>query len=86
VARELIAAGARRAVERAAAGELRALELQTPVEVGIDFRHAGQADFAAVIPGFERAGDRGVRYRAADGIDAYRAFVAAVRIADIADE
>ncbi|MEZ4595988.1 MAG: M55 family metallopeptidase [Chloroflexota bacterium] len=86
VAQGLITAGARRAVSRAAAGELQPYVLPAPIEVGIEFRHAGQADFAAVIPGFERSGDRGVRYAAADGIEAYRAFVAAVRIADIADE
>lgn len=86
MARDLIAAAARRAVERAAAGELRPLVLEAPIAVGIEFRHAGQADFAAVIPGFSREGDRGVRYDASDGIDAYRAFVAAVRMANIADE
>lgn len=86
VARSLIAAAARRAVERAAAGELETLRLATPIEVGIDFRHAGQADFAAVIPGFTRVGDRGVRYVAADPIEAFRAFVAAVRLAPVADE
>lgn len=86
VARDLIAAGARRAVARAAAGELRPLVLSSPVEVGIEFRHAGQADFAAMVPGFERVGDRGVRFVAADGVEAFRAFVAAVRIAGVADE
>jgi D-amino peptidase len=86
VARDLVARAARRAVERATAGELQPLTMEAPIEVAIEFRHAGQADFAAVIPGFSRAGDRGVRYDASDGIDAYRAFVSAVRLANIADE
>ncbi len=86
VARELVLAASRRAVERAAAGELRPLVLPAPISVGIEFHHAGQADFAAVIPGFVRVGDRGVRYEADDAIEAYRAFVAAVRIAGLADE
>jgi D-amino peptidase len=86
VACGLIARAARRAVERAAARELESLVLPPPIEVGVEFRHSGQADFAAVIPGFERFGDRGVRFRASDGIEAFRAFVAAVRIANIADE
>jgi D-amino peptidase len=86
VARERIAAGARQAVRRAATGELRPLTLPAPIEVAIEFRHAGQADFVAVIPGFGRVGDRGVRYGASDGVDAYRAFVSAVRMANIADE
>ncbi len=86
VARELVTAASRRAVERAARGELQALVLPAPIRVAIDFRHAGQADFAAVIPGFVRDGDRGVRYEADDALEAYRAFVAAVRIATLADE
>jgi D-amino peptidase len=86
VARERISAAARRAVESAAAGELRTLVLPAPIEVGIEFHRAGQADFAAVIPGFARDGDRGVRYTASDGIEAFRAFLAAVRIATVADD
>lgn len=86
VARQLIEAASRRAVERASRGELEPLTLPAPISVAIDFRHGGQADFVAVIPGFVREGDRGVRYAATDGIDAYRAFVAAVRIAGLADD
>jgi D-amino peptidase len=82
-ARALVCEGARRAVERAGRGELKPLRLKAPIQVGVDFTHAGQADYAAVIPGFERHGDRGVRYDAADPIEAYRAFVAAVRIAGL---
>jgi D-amino peptidase len=88
-ARRLITEGARRAVERAVAGGSdapRPLVLEPPIEVGIDFQHAGQADFAAVIPGFRREGDRGVRFDAPDPITAYRAFVAAVRLAGSADD
>ena len=98
-ARDLVRDGARRAVERAGAvsadaatvtGDhaepLRPLVLGSPIEVGIDFRHAGEADYAALIPGFRREGDRGVRYDATDGIDAFRAFVSAVRVATLADD
>ena len=67
-------------------GELEPLVLRAPISVGIEFRHAGQADFAAVVPGFVRDGDRGVRYEAGDAIEAYRAFVSAVRIAGLADD
>jgi D-amino peptidase len=92
VARELVHAGAKRAVERVAAppqgsastaGELAIipLRLDPPIVVGVDFQFAGMADFAAVMPGFTREGDRGVRYEAADPLEAYRAFVSAVRMA-----
>ena len=33
------------------------------------------------MPGFRREGDRGVAYEAADPLEAYRAFVSAVRMA-----
>ena len=88
-ARELIRDAARRTVASLAAGGggngLRALALDPPIVVEIDFAHAGLADFAATIPGFERVGDRGIRYAAQDGIEAYRAFVSAVRLAPNAD-
>jgi D-amino peptidase len=82
-ARTLVREGAQRAVDRARKGELKPLKLKAPIRVGVEFRHAGQADYAAVIPGFEREGDRGVHYEAKDPIEAYRAFVAAVRIAGL---
>jgi D-amino peptidase len=86
-ARDLIREASRRTVERAMRddGGLKALTLPPPISVGIEFAHGGQADFAATIPGFERVGDRGVCFEAADGIEAYRAFVSAIRLAPIAD-
>jgi len=84
VARELVRAGAKRAVERVGAGgdgAPKALSLDLPIVVGVEFRLPGMADFAAVMPGFTREGDRGVRYEATDPLEAYRAFVSAVRMA-----
>ncbi len=86
IARDLVASASRRAVERAGRRELEPLVLRAPISVGIEFHHAGQADFAAVVPGFVRDGDRGVRYEAGDAIEAYRAFVSAARIAGLADD
>jgi D-amino peptidase len=82
---ELVRDAARRAVERAGKRELKPLRLAAPIRVGVEFAHAAQADYAAIIPGFERVDDRGVRYEAADPISAYRAFVSAVRIAGLVD-
>jgi D-aminopeptidase len=62
------------------------LTLDPPIAVELELAHAGQADNAAMIPGFVRVGDRGVRYEASDGIDAYRAFVTAIRVAPSADD
>ena len=87
-ARDLIRSAARTAVERAAGGDtaLVPLKLDTPLQMLMEFRHGGQADFAATIPGFERAGDRGAVYVADDAITMYRAFVSAARLATSADE
>jgi len=69
---------ARRAGAKAAGFE--PLVLPTPIEVGIDFQTAIQADWAATMPGAWREGDRGVRYRGADAIEAFRAFVTLMRL------
>jgi D-amino peptidase len=88
VARELIRDGAQSAVQRMARGdrELQPLAIDPPISLRIDFAHAGQADVAAIIPGFERDGDRGVRYEAQDAATLFRAFVSAVRLSQYADD
>jgi D-amino peptidase len=83
--RDLIRAGATRAVERARAGELRILEVGPPVVVEVDFRRALEADFAAIVPGAERRDDRTVRFEASDAVAAYRAFLAGIRLATLVD-
>jgi D-amino peptidase len=88
-AREVIEAAARRAVERMtgpAAARPRPLQPDPPLELVIEFAHPGQADMAAIIPGFERSGDRGIRYSAGDAVTLYRAFLAAARLARSADD
>ena len=86
-ARRLIRDGSRRAVARAVARDgLQPLRVQPPIVVELEFANAGEADYAAVIPGFSRVGDRGVRYEAGDAFEAYRAFVSAVRMARLGDE
>jgi D-amino peptidase len=82
---DLIRGGAERAVRRAIAGELEPLVLQPPVVVEVEYRNAIAADYAAVVPGAERYGDRGVRFEAADAETAYRGFLAGVRLAGIVD-
>ncbi|HEY0442822.1 MAG TPA: M55 family metallopeptidase [Candidatus Limnocylindrales bacterium] len=84
VAADLVRAGAERAVRRAAAGELRALVVGPPVTIEVEYRDAGEAAYAAVVPGAERYGDRGVRFTAQDAPTAYRGFLAGVRLAGLA--
>jgi D-amino peptidase len=85
IARDLIRTGAERAVRRAAAGDLRPLIVDPPVVVQVDYRNAIAADYAAIVPGAERVGDRGVRFEAPDAVTAYRGFLAGVRLAGIVD-
>ncbi len=63
VARDRVRAGAERAVRRAAAGELELLRVGPPVVIEVDYAKGVVADFAALVPGAERVGDQGVRYR-----------------------
>ena len=85
IARDLIRGGAERAVQRAAAGDLQPLVVGPPVVVEVDYRNPIAADYAAIVPGAERVGDRGVRFEAPDAETAYRAFLAGVRLAGIVD-
>jgi D-amino peptidase len=85
VARDLIRDAAARAVKRAKAGELRPLVLDPPVTIEVEYRNGGEADHAAVVPGAERFGDRGVRFSAPDARTAYRGFLAGIRLAALVD-
>lgn len=83
VARDLVRGGAERAVQRAAAGELQPLDVGRPVVLEAEYANAGQADYAALVPGAERYGDRRVRVSTDDPVIAYRAFLAGVRLAGL---
>jgi D-amino peptidase len=85
VARDLVRDGAREAIRRAAAGELELLAIDAPVVLETEFRNAGEADHAAVVPGAERYGDRGVRITADDAVAAYRGFLAGIRLVAVVD-
>jgi D-amino peptidase len=80
VARERVRDGAERAVRRAAAGELRTLEVDPPVVIEVDFAKGVIADHAAIMPGTERVGDRTVRVSSDDPETAFRAFLTLVRL------
>jgi D-amino peptidase len=87
-ARELIRDAAKRAVQKVKAKDkpLRPLTLEPPLTLRIDFTHAGQADMAAVIPGFQRIDDRGVTYTTDDAVTLFRGFMSAARISRVADD
>jgi D-amino peptidase len=82
---DLIRTAAERATRRAAAGEIEPLVLDPPIVVEVDYRKAVCADYAAIVPGAERIGDRGVRFAADDPVSAYRGFLAGLRLAGTVD-
>jgi len=73
--------GAERAIRRAAAGQLRRLEVGPPVVIEVDFGRGVHADHAAILPGSERLGDRTVRFSADDPLVAFRGFLSIERLA-----
>jgi D-amino peptidase len=85
VARERIRAGAERAVRRAIGGEMQPLVLEPPYVVEVTYANALQADYACVVPGAERVGETGARFASDDPLDAYRGFLAGVRLAGLVD-
>jgi D-amino peptidase len=88
LARDLIRDAAHRAVERVSGEgtDLQPLTLEPPIDLRIEFTHPGQADFVAVMPGFDRVGDRSVLFAADDAVTMFRALISAVRMAPAADD
>lgn len=80
-AADLIRDGAARAIRRAAAGELQPLRLAPPIVIEVEYARGVQADHAAIMPGAVASGDRRVRFESDDPVVAYRAFLAANRLA-----
>jgi D-amino peptidase len=85
VARDRVRAGAEQAVRRAAAGELSLLHVDPPVVIEVDYGRGVVADHAAMVPGAQRIGDRGVRYTSDDPVTAFRAFLVGERVAGTVD-
>jgi len=77
-ARKRIRAGAQRAIERL--GEMKPFRFESPVSLELDFAGTQNADFAELIPGFERIGGRSVRFVHDDYAVVFKAFVAAFRL------
>ena len=76
--RARLRAGAKRAIERRA--EMQPFRFEPPVVLEIDFTGTQNADFAELIPGFDRIGGRSVRFEHDDYAIVFKAFVAAMRL------
>lgn len=83
-AQNAIRAGAAQAVKNAA--HAKPFRFEAPVTMEIDVTRIEQADFVALIPGFERSGPRQVRFTHNDYPTVFRAFVAAFRLGAVADQ
>jgi D-amino peptidase len=88
LARDLIRDAARRSVERARGEgtDLQPLTMEPPIDLRIEFASPAQADFVAVMPGFDRVGDRSVLFAADDAVTMFRALISAVRMAPAAED
>jgi len=77
-ARGLIHAGAKTAIKKVK--KAKPFTFEPPVALEIDFVSTQNADFAELIPGFDRIGGRTVRFVHADYRTVFRAYVAAFRL------
>jgi D-amino peptidase len=78
----MIAAGARRAVERAAA---RAPAIALPATLEVQMQTADMAEVASWVRGAERTGVRAVSIRGDDPVAVFRSFVAVTYITRVAE-
>jgi len=81
--RKRLRAAAGRAIERLA--EMKPFRFETPLTLEIDFTGTQNADFAELIPGFDRIGGRSVRFQHDDYAVLFKAFVAAMRLGTAAN-
>jgi D-amino peptidase len=82
-ARDLIRAGAAHAIEHLASAK--PFVFEPPITLELDFVATHNADFAELIPGFERIGGRSVRFVHDDFRTLFRAYIAAFRLAATAN-
>jgi len=75
---EKIRTGAREAIERI--GEAKPFVFESPITLELEFVSTQNADFAELIPGFDRIGGRTTRFVHDDYRVIFRAFMAAMRL------
>ncbi|MBC5810860.1 MAG: M55 family metallopeptidase [Candidatus Eremiobacteraeota bacterium] len=79
----IIREAAERAVRRV--GDMQPFRFDSPVTLEIAFTGTQNADFAELIPGFQRTGGRSVRFLHDDYAVVFKAFVAAFRLGGAAN-
>jgi D-amino peptidase len=81
-AQRAIAAGAEVAIAKVA--DAKPFVLTSPIEMRVTLTKTEQADYVAIIPGFERTGSREVRFVDPDVRTIFKAFVATFRLGALA--
>ena len=81
-AQRLIAEGA--AIALANAAQAKPLRLEPPIDMRVTFAKTEQADYVAMVPGFERTGPREIRFVDDDMRTIFKAFVATFRLGALA--
>jgi D-amino peptidase len=81
-AQQLIAEGA--AIALANAAQAKPLRLEPPIEMRVTFAKTEQADYVAMVPGFERTSPREIRFVDDDMRTIFKAFVATFRLGALA--
>ena len=64
----------------------RPFTFEPPIALELDFNWTHNADYADMIPGFERIGPRSVRFVHDDYRVVFKAYIAAFRLAAVANE
>jgi D-amino peptidase len=82
-ARELIRAGAKEAIARVK--DAKPFTFEPPIALDLEFLWTHNADYAELIPGFERSGPRSVRFVHGDYRVIFKAYIAAFRLAAAAN-
>jgi D-amino peptidase len=83
-AQDAIREGAARSVRKIK--DARPFVVEPPIVLEIDLAKVEHADWIELIPGFERSGDRAVRFTSDDYPTVFKAFVAAFRMGAVADQ
>ena len=79
----LIASSVKEALDRAAAGKLRIIDVEPPYTIEVTFHTAAQTDAAALLPGSERISGRGLVFNTEDIFEIRRWFCSAMDVAEI---
>ncbi|HIE23149.1 MAG TPA: peptidase M55 [Candidatus Korarchaeota archaeon] len=77
-AKKMIEEGASKAVNLLRSGEIKPIQVPSPIEIQLKFLNPGMADLAQILPGSERIDPLTLRYVAKNMLEAYKAIRAMI--------